>query len=57
MLELLTRLCRDYRTTVVIITHNAAIAPLGNRIIRLKNGMVQEVVINEHPMRVEDIQW
>ena len=57
VLELLTRLCRDYRTTVVIITHNAAIAPLGNRIIRLKNGMVQEVVINKRPMRVEDIQW
>lgn len=57
VLELLTRLCRDYKTTVVIITHNAAIAPLGNRIIRLKNGMVQEVVINERPMRVEDIQW
>ena len=57
VLELLTRLCRDYSTTVVIITHNAAIAPLGNRIIRLKNGMVQEVEINEHPIRVEEIQW
>ena len=57
VLELLTRLCRDYRTTVVIITHNAAIAPLGNKIIRLKNGMVQEVTLNEHPIRVEEIQW
>ena len=57
VLGLLTRLCRDYHTTVVIITHNAAIAPLGNKIIRLKNGMVQEVAINEHPIRVEEIQW
>ena len=57
VLELLTRLCRDYSTTVVIITHNAAIAPLGNRIIRLKNGTVQEVTVNEHPIRVEEIQW
>ena len=57
VLELLTRLCRDFRTTVVIITHNTAIAPLGNRIVRLKNGQVQEVVINQHPIRVEDIQW
>ena len=57
VLELLTRLCREYKTTVVIITHNAAIAPLGNRIIRLKNGQIQEVVVNEHPIRVEDIQW
>ena len=57
VLELLTRLCREYRTTVVIITHNASIAPLGNRIVRLKNGQIQEVVINQHPIRVEDIQW
>ncbi len=57
VLELLTRLCRDYSTTVVIITHNAAIAPLGNRIIRLQNGTVQEVTVNEHPIRVEEIQW
>ena len=57
VLGLLTRLCRDYNTTVVIITHNAAIAPLGNKIIRLKNGMVQEVLINEHPIRAEEIQW
>ena len=57
VLELLTRLCRDYHTTVVIITHNAAIAPLGNRIIRLGNGRVQEVSVNEKPIRVEEIQW
>ena len=57
VLELLTRLCRDFKTTVIIITHNTAIAPLGNRIVRLKNGQVQEVVINEHPIRVEEIQW
>lgn len=57
VLELLTRLCREYRTTVVIITHNASIAPLGNRIIRLSNGKVQEVAINENPIRVEEIQW
>ena len=57
VLELLTRLCREYKTTVVIITHNASIAPLGNRIIRLKNGAVQEIVMNEHPLRVEEIQW
>ena len=57
VLELLTRLCRDYHTTVVIITHNASIAPLGNRIIRLANGRVQEVSRNERPIRVEEIQW
>ena len=57
VLELLTRLCRDYSTTVVIITHNASIAPLGNRIIRLSNGAVVSVELNERPIRVEDITW
>ncbi len=57
ILELLTRLCRDYKTTVVIITHNSSIAPLGNKMIRLHNGMVQNITVNEHPARVEDITW
>lgn len=57
VLELLTRLCRDYGATVVIITHNASIAPLGDRIIRMRNGGVQEIVRNEKPARVEDIAW
>ena len=57
VLDLLTRLCHDYHTTVVIITHNASIAPLGNRIIRLSNGRVQEVSVNEKPIHVEEIQW
>ena len=57
VLELLTRLCRDYGTTVVIITHNTAIGPLGDRIIRLHNGSVREVTLNPNPMRVEDITW
>ena len=57
VLELLTRLCREYGTTVVIITHNASIAQLGNRVIRLKNGSVESVVMNNHPARVEDVTW
>ena len=57
VLELLTRLCRDFNTTVVIITHNASIAPLGDRVIRIRNGSVQSVERNEHPARVEDITW
>jgi len=57
VLELLTRLCRDFNTTVVIITHNASIAPLGNRVIRMRNGGVQEITLNDHPAKVEDITW
>jgi putative ABC transport system ATP-binding protein len=57
VLDLLTQLCRDYETTVVIITHNASIAPLGNRVIRIRNGAVQSMEVNEHPAKVEDITW
>ena len=57
VLDLLTRLCHDYNTTVVIITHNASIAPLGNRLIRMRNGSVQEMTVNEHPAKVADITW
>ena len=57
VLELLTRLCHDFNTTVVIITHNASIAPLGDRVIRMRNGSVSEMARNEHPARVEDISW
>ena len=57
ILGLLTKLCHDYKTTVVIITHNGSIAPLGNKIIRLHNGMVQNITVNDRPARVEDITW
>lgn len=57
VLELLTRISRENGTTVVIITHNAAIAQLGDRIIRMKNGKVDEMTVQAHPARVEDITW
>jgi putative ABC transport system ATP-binding protein len=43
--------------TVVVITHNLAIAPMADRLIRIKNGKVREVVKNEHPVDVETIEW
>ncbi len=57
VLTLLTRLCREFHATVVIITHNAAIAPIGDKIIRLHNGAVQEVTVNPNPISVEEIAW
>jgi len=57
VLELLTRVSHEFNTTVVIITHNASIAPLGNRVIRIRNGSVQETQVNDHPAQVEDITW
>ena len=57
VLALLIRLSREYGTTVVVITHNAAIADLASRVIRLRSGSVVETRINEHPAGVEEISW
>ena len=54
---LLSRVSKTYNTTVVIITHNASIAPLGDRLIRMRNGGIQENAVNPHPAKVEDIAW
>ena len=50
-------MCRTHNATVVIITHNAMIAPLGNRVIHVKNGGIERVELCEHPANVEDIAW
>ena len=57
VLDLLSRVSKTYNTTVVIITHNASIAPLGDRLIRMRNGGIQENAVNLHPAKVEDIAW
>ena len=57
VLSLLKDVCKTYNATVVIITHNAMIAPLGNRVIRIKNGGIESIELNEHPSSVDDIVW
>ena len=57
VLSLLKDVCKTYNATVVIITHNAMIAPLGNRVIRMKNGGIEQIEMSEHPANVEDIAW
>lgn len=57
VLQLLSRVSRTYHTTVVIITHNATIAPLGDRVIRMRNGGIQENTVNPNPAKVEEIVW
>ena len=57
VLALLKDVCKTYGATVVIITHNAMIAPLGSRIIRVKNGGIESIEQNGHPADVSDIAW
>ncbi|MGN0772540.1 MAG: ABC transporter ATP-binding protein [Candidatus Ventricola sp.] len=57
VLALLKDVCKTYGATVVIITHNAMIAPLGSRVIRVKNGGIESIELSEHPADVSDIAW
>lgn len=57
ILKLLQDTCRNEHMTVIIITHNSAISPMADKIIKFKNGSVSNVIINEHPMNIEDIEW
>ena len=56
ILKLLQDTCKK-GMTVVVITHNQAIAPMANRIIKIKNGKVSDMTINENTLPVEKIEW
>ena len=49
--------CRKDGMTVVLITHNSAIAPMADRLIRFKSGKVTEEKINQNPVPIEKIEW
>lgn len=57
ILKLLQKTCREMGMTVIIITHNLAIAPMGDKVIRVKNGKIESIEINENPVSVERIEW
>ncbi len=57
ILKLLQDTCRMRGMTVILITHNSAIAPMADRVIHIKNGKVSQTTINEHPVSVETIEW
>lgn len=57
ILKLLQDTCRKKGMTVILITHNSAIAPMADRVIKIKNGKVSKVTLNENPIPVETIEW
>lgn len=57
ILKLLQDTCKKMGMTVIVITHNLAIAPMADRMIRMKNGKVAEMTINENPTDVSMIEW
>ena len=57
ILKLLQDTCRKEGMTVIVITHNLAITPMADRIIKMKNGSVSEMTLNTDIIPVEDIEW
>ena len=57
ILKLLQDTCRKEGVTVIIITHNLALTPMGDKVIEVKNGKIQKITLNENPVPVERIEW
>lgn len=57
ILGLLREMCDKYTMTVIVITHNSALAPMADRIIHLKNGQVASMSLNENPKPIAEIEW
>ena len=57
ILKLLQDTCKKEKMTVVIITHNTAIAPMADKVIHFKNGMAEKIEINENPISIDNIEW
>ena len=57
ILKLLQDTCRKDGMTVILVTHNTAITPMADRVIRIKNSKVDDVQLNENPTPVEEIEW
>ena len=57
ILKLLQDTCRNEGVTVIIITHNLALTPMGDKVIEVKNGKIKKITINENPVPVERIEW
>ena len=57
ILKLLHRTCRETGTTVVVITHNSALADMADRIITMRSGRVIQIAVNDRPVPVDLLEW
>ena len=57
ILNLLQDMSNDKNTTVIIVTHNAILAEAADKVIRIKNGQIEDISINVNPKKVEDLDW
>lgn len=57
ILKLLQDTCRNYGKTVVLITHNSALTQMADRVVHIKNGQVGNIILNDNPAPIEEIEW
>lgn len=57
IIDLLLKNCKNMHMTTILITHNAAISEVADKVITIKNGTVDNVKINKRPKKVEEIEW
>ena len=57
VLKILQEMSRDYGATVIIVTHNTALAPLANRVIHMHDARVKSILLNESPQAIEELEY
>lgn len=57
VLKVLQDTCRKQHKTVIVITHNLALTPMGDKVIKVRSGKIESIEINPHPMDVERIEY
>lgn len=57
VLKVLQDTCKTQNKTVIVITHNLALTPMGDKVIKVRSGKIENITYNEHPMDVNDIEY
>ncbi len=57
ILKLLQDMCREKGMTVIVITHNSALMPMADKIIKINDGKIEKIFLNQEPVPVEHIEW
>lgn len=57
ILTLLQKMSREHKKTVIIVTHNSALAQAADKVIKIKNGKIKEVVVNQTPLKISEVNW
>lgn len=57
VLKLLQKMSREHKKTVIIVTHNAVLAETADKVIRIRNGKIASIVINENPKNISEVKY